>query len=201
RSTRKISRARWSPPSREQDSGSLRPRLARNVRLEDRIEERVLFRGNAAADDGERALGEAVDPEPRVYVGDVHCRGEERTEPEVGADEVERLAQVRRVEEHDRVRALVPVFPERAVEPRGEQKESRGALEVELTARELVGELGGLRSVEPLEQLECVPFDVVVIDPRVVAFDRDEERIDLDRVQATTGRTRAMQADDTFGEL
>src|SRR5207245_11023130 len=98
------------------------------------IEPALLGRQAAAAAEREGRLDERVEAECLLELGVVERRGHEGAQPELGADEVEGLAQMARVEEERPERLRVPaVLPEAPTEARRLDDHRIGAREVPLT--------------------------------------------------------------------
>src|SRR5215207_9260846 len=91
-----------------------------------------------AAADEDRCLREGRQAEAPVDVLLIDGGRNEGSKSEVGADEVQRLAQVRGVEEEDAIRLRVClVLPEVPREARGEKEEGLGSAEMFLSGGEL----------------------------------------------------------------
>ena len=99
----------------------------------------------ATAANGDGALLDAVQSEAVLDVAPVDDDRDESPEPELGGDEVERLAQVRGVHENARIGSgMLAILPVTAIEPGGEDEAHVSCGEVLLAAGERRGHLAGL---------------------------------------------------------
>ena len=146
---------------------------------------RVRQRACRSHQNGESAFAVSVDFEPLVDVGVVDSSGYECPEPELRCDEIERLAQVRRIHQEGGERlAVVPVLPERALEARREHDQDVGVGEVGLPAYELRSPPRAPPSAPRVAiSSGLCSRPVVVVEPGLELVDGRDQRVGLDRME------------------